>query len=184
MVLCHICPFVFRLFEGTPRHSKIKRTDGDICATYHCFIFLRRSFPSFCGTRYRVSRLVLPQKFTSSAAAGAARKAVALPKVRSPKSAVFGGGILHLPGCSVTLPLHKFRSFGKCARRILEVRSPKSAVFGGGILHLPGCSVTLPLRVFRSLGKCARRILEVTLGKSVILPRFITFYENQALQRD
>ena len=25
-------------------------------------------------------------------------------EVRSPKSAVFGGGILHLPGCSVTLP--------------------------------------------------------------------------------
>ena len=33
---------------------------------------------------------------TLSAAAGAARKAVALPKVRSPKSAVFGGGILQL----------------------------------------------------------------------------------------
>ena len=35
---------------------------------------------------------------TSSAAAGAARKAVALLKVRSPKSAVFGGGILHFIG--------------------------------------------------------------------------------------
>ena len=35
---------------------------------------------------------------TSSAAARAARKAVALLKVRSPKSAVFGGGILHFIG--------------------------------------------------------------------------------------
>ncbi len=49
--------------------------------------------------RASVSRKTSP----FSAAAGAARKAVALPKVRSSKSAILDGGILHLPGNSVTL---------------------------------------------------------------------------------
>ena len=61
---------------------------GDMSVTYRRFIFLRRSFPSFCGQRNLVSRLVLPQKFTLSAAAGAARKAVALPKVTLGKNAI------------------------------------------------------------------------------------------------
>ena len=57
-----------------------------------------------------------------------AEEAVASFKVRSPKSAIFGGGSLTFFGCSVTLSLALLRSFGKCARRILEVTLGKSVV--------------------------------------------------------
>ena len=48
---------------------------GDMNVTYRRFIFLRRSFPSFCGRRNLVSHLVLPQKFTASALIRFARSA-------------------------------------------------------------------------------------------------------------
>ena len=55
--------------------------------------------------------------------------------------------------------LRALRSFGKCARRILEVRSPKSAVFGGGKSNFQlGCNVTLPPRAPGAAPRCPRFI--------------------------
>ena len=76
MVLCHICPFVFRLLKDNPgirnRHifpiyfylGRSVTLPLQLCREIDC---LSRGFLSFCGRRNLVSRLVLPQKFTLSA---------------------------------------------------------------------------------------------------------------------
>ena len=157
---------------------------------------LRCGFPLVLRQDIRKRASVSRKTSPLSAAARAARKAVALPKVCSPKSVVFGGKILHLSGCSVMLPLlpRFYHTVFGCS--VTHCRSRKARFSVAGYYTYPSAASrclrcgfplvlrqdirkrasvsrkTSPLSAAAGAARKAVALPKVTLGKSAILPRF------------
>ena len=112
---------------------KNKTINGDIKRNISPFYFFEAWFPLFlrngitllCGEICILKSTLLQGNKT----AWSPRRQSPCPRCahRKARFSVAGSCTFSL-GCSVTLPLHKFRSFGKCARRILEVTLGKSVI--------------------------------------------------------
>ena len=115
----------------------------------HTIVFLRRGFLSFCGRKPVASAEKKSTKHGS--------KLQGIKIAWSPRHAFRPHSLI------------LFRSFGKCARRILEVTLAKTR-FCFALLHFFGCSVTLPAATHDErevVSSCISRVLSSRSGLRV-----------------
>ena len=159
------CPLVAQRFEGTFHVFALAKTfhfSAERRAAQTLTLYLPKNF-TFCARVHGFEFYLLCPCAGHQGAASRCRlrcapcKAVALLKVRSPKSAIFGGGKY-----TIVFLRRGFPSFCGIVSRSRTILTRKNSPFPPSFAR-GACS----------FGKCARRILEVSLGKSAILPRLI-----------